>query len=87
MGTLGIDVVREVLRVDTRIGGVFLLVKRLDEVEGQLSRETELAVAVYLQGGEVVKLWRLFLTFLLLNLGDGEGFALNGGKGLLTFFL
>ena len=85
--TLRVDVVREVLRVDTRIGGEFLLVECLDEVQRRLGRESELAVAVDLQRGEVVELGRLFLTLFLLDLRDGERLALDGLKGLLALFL
>ena len=44
--TLGVDVVGEVLCVDTRVGGVLFLVERLDEVQRHLGRESELAVAI-----------------------------------------
>ena len=85
--TLGVDIIREILRVDTRIGGVFLLVERLDNVQRHLCRVAELTITVYLQRGKVVELRRLFLTFLLLDAGDGKGFALDGLEGLFALFL
>ena len=47
--TFGIDVVGEVLRVDAGIGGEFLLVKPLDELQRHIGREAVLPVAVDLQ--------------------------------------
>ena len=46
--TLRVDIVGEVLRIHTGVGGVFLLVEALDEVERHLGREGELTVTVYL---------------------------------------
>ena len=75
------------MRIHTGIGGVFLLVEGLDQVERHLSRIAELAVAVHLQRGEVVELWRLFLALFLLHLCHCEGFALDGGESFLAFLL
>ena len=47
--TFRIDIIAEVLRVHTGIGGVFLLIETLDEVERHLGREGILTVAVHLQ--------------------------------------
>ena len=87
MRTLRIDIVRKILRIDTWIGGVFLLVKRLNEVERHLCREAELAVAVHLQRSEVIELRRLFFAFLLLDLRDSKRLTLNGLEGLFALFL
>ena len=85
--TLGVDIVREVLRVHTGIGGEFFLIETLDQVQRHFCRVGELAVTVHLQRGEVVELGRLFLAFLLLHLRYGEGLALDGGKGLFALLL
>ena len=47
--TFRIDIIAEVLRVHTGIGGVFLLIETLDEVERHLGREGILTVTVHLQ--------------------------------------
>ena len=75
------------MRIHTGIGGVFLLVEGLDQVERHLGRITELAVAIDLQRGEVVELWWLFLALFLLHLRHRKRLALDGGKGLLALFL
>ena len=85
--TLGVDVIREVLGVHTRIRRVFLLIQCLDEVQCHLGRKAEFAVAVHLQTRQVVELRRLLLAFFLLHLGDGEGLALDGLEGLFPFLL
>ena len=85
--TLRIDIIREILRVHTGIGGVFPFIECLDKVEGHLRREAELTVAVHLQRGEVVKLRGLFLALLLLHLCHGKRFPLDSSKSLLTLLL
>ena len=75
------------MRVDTGIGGVLALVECLNEVQRHLGRVAELAVAVYLQRGQVVELGRLLLAFLLFHLGDGKWLALDGAEGFLAFLL
>ena len=84
---LGVDVVGKVLRVNTRISSELMFVERLNEVERLLGREAELTVAVNLQAGQVVQLWRLFLALLLLHLRNGERLALNGLEGCFALFL
>ena len=84
---LGVDVVREVQGVHTRVGGVLLLVEALDEVECHLSRVAELPVAVHLQRCQVVELRGLLLALFLLHLGHGEGLALDGAERLFALFL
>ena len=71
--TLGIDIIAEILRIDTRIGGVFVLIERLDEVERHFGGEAKLLVAVHLQRREVIELtWRL-RALLLLHARHLEG--------------
>ena len=84
--TFRIDVIGEILRIYARISGKFLLVQRLNEIEGLFSTITKLTVTIYLQRSEVVELWRLFLTFFFLHLRHCERFSFDGGKGSLTFF-
>ena len=84
--TLGVDVVRQVLRVYAWIGGVLALIECLNQVERHLGRIAELTVAVYLQRCQVVELGRLFLALFLLNLSDGERLAFNGLESLLALF-
>ena len=84
--TLGIDVVGEELGVDTRVSSELLLIERLDNVKRHLGRVTELLVAVYLERGEVVEVGWGFGSLLLLHACHSEGFALDGGKGLLALF-
>ena len=85
--TFGVNVIREILCVYTGIGGVFLLVERLNEVEGHLCGEPELAVAVNLQRGKVVKLWRLFFSLFLFYFCHYERLSLDGGEGLFSLLL
>ena len=85
--TFRIDVVRKVLRIHTRISGVFLLIQCLDEVQRHLCRIAELPVAVHLQRGEVIELGGLFLTLFLLHLRYFERLTFDGGKSSLTLFL
>ena len=84
MRTFGIDVVRKILGVHTRISGVFLLVQTLNQVERHLGRIAELLVAVYLQRGEVVELRRGFRALFLLHVDHGKRFTLNGLEGSLA---
>ena len=84
---LGVDIIREVLRINTGVGGVLLLVQTLYEVERHLGRIAELAVTIHLQRGKVVQLWGLLLTLFLLNLSYLERLALDGGKGFFALFL
>ena len=85
--TLWIDIVREVSGVHTRIGGQFLLIKTLDEIQRHLGRIRELLVAIHLKRGEVVELWRRFGTFLLLHTRHRERLAGNLLEGFLTLLL
>ena len=48
MRTFRIDVVAKILRIYTRIGGVFLLVKGLDKIQRHFGRIAVLAVAINL---------------------------------------
>ena len=82
-----IDVVRQVLRIHTRIGRIFLLVECLDEVQRHLCRIAELPVAIHLQRRQVIQLWRLFFALFLLHLRHRKRLALDGGKGLFAFLL
>ena len=84
--TLRIDVVGEILRVDTRIGGQFAFVERLYEVERLFGTHPELTVAVHLQRCQVVEHLRLLLAILLLYLLDGERLATDGREGLFALF-
>ena len=84
---LGVDVVRQVLGVHTRIGSYFLLVEALYEFEGHVCRIAELLVAVYLQRGEVVEVGWCLASFLLAHIGNGKGLAFNGTEGFLALFL
>ena len=84
VGTLRVDIVGQVLRVDTWVGGVFAFVEGLDEVECHLGGVSELLVALYLQGGEVEEVgWQLLAVFLG-HAVDGEGFSLDGLEGFLS---
>ena len=84
--TLGIDVVGEELGVDTRVSSELLLIERLDNVKRHLGRVAELLIAVYLERGEVVEVGWGFGSLLLLHACHSEGFAFDGGKGLLALF-
>ena len=70
-----IDVVRQVGRVDTWVGGDLLLVERLDELQGEVGREAEFLVAVHLQRCQVIQAGRHLRALLLLDRGHGEGFG------------
>ena len=84
---LGIDVVGEILRVHTRIGGHLLFVEALDEFERHVGRVGKLPVALHLQRREVVEMGRCLGAPLLLHVGHGKRFAGNGGEGLLALLL
>ena len=57
----------QILAVRAGIGQQFLLVKMLGIIKGLLCRETEQAVCLPLQGGQVIELGRLFCLFLPLD--------------------
>ena len=81
---LGVDVLAEVLCVDTRIGGEFALVKCLNEVERVFCGIAEFAVAIHLQRGEVIQKRRRFGAFLFLYARDLHGLPFNGCESLLA---
>ena len=54
----------QILTVGAGIGQQFLFVKLLGIIKGLLCRETEQAVCLPLQGGQVIELGRLFCLFL-----------------------
>ena len=54
----------QILAVGAGIGQQFLFVKLLGIIKGLLCRETEQAVCLPLQGGQVIELGRLFCLFL-----------------------
>ena len=85
--TFRVDIVGQESGVDTRIGGQFLFVELLDDVQRHLGREPELLVAVHLQRGEVVERGRCLLAILLLHLCHSKRLPLDGGKGLFALFL
>ena len=60
-------VLGQILAVRAGIGQQFLFVKLLGVVKGLLCRETEQAVCLPLQGGQVIELGRLFCLFLPLD--------------------
>jgi len=60
-------VLGQILAVCAGIGQQFLFVKLLGVVKGLLGRETEQAVCLPLQGGQVIELGRLFRLFLTPN--------------------
>ena len=57
----------QILAVRAGIGQQFLFVKLLGVIKGLLCRETEQAVCLPLQGGQVIELGRLFCLFLPLD--------------------
>ena len=57
----------QILTVRAGIGQQFLFVKLLGVIKGLLGRETEQAVCLPLQGGQVIKFGRLFRLFLSPN--------------------
>lgn len=77
-GTLGVDVVAEILGVNTRIGRELLLIERLHDVERGLGAVAKLAVTLYLKRGEIEELLRRFCAVFLLYRGDGERLVGNG---------
>ena len=83
----GIDIVAEEGRIHTRIGGELLLVEALNQLQGLFGRVAEFAVAIHLQGSQVIQSWRCFRSFLLLNVRHGERLAFDGMKdGQSLFF-
>ena len=82
-----IHIIRQEGGIHTRIGGQFLFVELLDNVQRHLSREPEFLVAVHLQRGQVIQAWRRLLTVFLLHLRHREGLSFDGGKGLLALLL
>ena len=57
-------VLGQILAVRAGIGQQFLFIKLLGIIKGLLCRETEQAVCLPLQGGQVIELGRLFCLFL-----------------------
>ena len=86
-GTLGIDVVAEILSVHTGIRGELLLVERLYGVERQFGAHGELLVAVYLQRRKVVEMRGSLFAGFLLHVGYDKGLACYLVERLLAFFL
>ena len=76
-GALGVDVVAQVGRVDTRIGRHLLLIERLDGTQGVVGGVGELLVALHLQRREVEEAGRCFRAVLLGHLGYGERLVLD----------
>ena len=85
--TFRVDIITQELGIYTGIGGEFLLVQTLNGVERLFGTHGEFPVAVHLQGGQIIKMWRCLGTIFLLYGGHGEGFVGNRLKGLLSFFL
>ena len=69
---LGIDVIGKISGINTRIGCYLLFVEALNELECLVGTESELAVAIDLQGCEIIKSLGTLLARLLLDIGDGE---------------
>ena len=85
--TFRVDIITQELGIYTWVGGEFLLVQTLNGVERLFGTHGEFTVAVHLQGGQIIKMWRCLGTIFLLYGGNGEGFVGNRLKGLLSFFL
>ena len=86
VGTLRIDVVAQIGGVDTRIGGVFLLVEALDGLQGLVGRHVVFLVAFHLQRSQVVEPRRGFGAFLGGDVGHSEFFSFNALQVLLSVF-
>ena len=83
---LGIDVIGKISGIDTRIGCYLLFVEALDELESLVGTESELAVAIDLQGCEVIKSLGTLLSRLLLNIGNCKQTILDSFECSLRLF-
>ena len=82
----GIDIVAEEGGINTRIGGELLLVETLDELQGLFGRIAKFAVAIHLQGSQIIESRRGFGSFLLLNVCNCKRLPLNGLEHSPTLF-
>ena len=76
-----VHVVGQIGGVYTRIGGKFVFVELLDELQGEVGTIAILLVALHLQAGQVEESWGSFRAFLLRHLLHGEGRAFDGFEG------
>ena len=72
--------------VYARIGGIFVFVELLNELEGEFCPIAKLFVAFHLQSGEIEETWRSFGAFFLRHLLHGEGRVFDGFEGRFGFF-
>ena len=85
--TFRVDVVAQVLRVHTWIGGQLPLIECLYGVQRHLGAHAELSVAVHLQRRQVVELFGSLFAVFLLHLRHGERLVLNPFEALFAFLL
>lgn len=83
---LGVNVISEISRVNTRICGNLLLIQALDGAQSVVGRKAELAVAFHLQRGKVKQTWRSFAAFLFGDIGNLQQIRLHLLKKLLPLF-
>ena len=83
----GIDVVAQILCVHTGVCSQLALIESLYYLQRHVGAHAEFAVAVHLQRGEVVEVWRCFCAAFLLHVGYGERFSLYRGKRLFSLLL
>ena len=77
---LGVNVISEISRVNTRICGNLLLIQALDGAQSVVGRKAELAVAFHLQRGKVKQTWRSFAAFLLETSVISSGSAFTSSR-------
>ena len=65
LSALGVHIIGQEARIYTGVGGKFLFVKTLNELERKVRGITKLFIAIHLKGSEVVKMGRGFCAILL----------------------
>ena len=82
---LGIDIVGQEGGVDAGIGGEFVFVELLNDLQGLFGTVAQLLVALHLQSGEVEEPRWGFRPFLFRHLGHGERCPFDGLQSGLRF--
>ena len=83
---LGIDIIGKISGINTRIGCYLLFVEALNELESLVGTESELAVAIDLQGCEVIKSLGTLLTRFFLYIGNCKQTILDSIESSLCLF-
>ena len=71
-GTFRINIITQESGIDTRIGGNFLFIKRLDQFQCLIGRVSKLLIALHLKGSQVEQTRGVFLAVFFTDAGHYE---------------